>query len=122
MGEEGQRKWRACVQNNPIWSLLATTPSLSEDISSHASPFYGFFEIQPLEGLSVPDAVILMQRLAESQGRHDIAEYVSSPAGRARVRAVQHLANGNHRVFVIFYDFLARDKEADLVEPVLKMH
>ena len=120
MGEEGQRKWRACLQNNPIWSLLATTPSLSEDISDHASPFYGFFEIQPLEGLSVSDAVTLVQRLAESQGRRDIAEYVCSPAGRARVRAVQHLANGNHRVFVIFYEFLARDKEADLVEPVLK--
>lgn len=120
MGEEGQRKWRACLQNNPIWSLLATTPSLSEDISDHASPFYGFFEIQPLEGLSVSDAVTLVKRLAESQGRCDIAEYVCSPAGRARVRAVQHLANGNHRVFVIFYEFLAHDKEADLVEPVLK--
>jgi hypothetical protein len=120
MGEEEQRKWRACVQNNLIWSLLTTTPSLSEDISNHAAPFYGFFEIQPLEGLSVDDAVTLMQRLSESQGRSDIADYVSSPAGRARVRAVQHLANGNHRVFVIFYDFLAHDKEADLVEPVLK--
>jgi tetratricopeptide (TPR) repeat protein len=120
MGEEGQRKWRACMQNNPIWSLLATTPSLSEDISSHSSPFYGFFEIQPLDGLSAPDAVTLVQRLAESQGKLDIAEYVCSPAGRARVRAVQHLANGNHRVFVIFYEFLAHDKEADLVEPVLK--
>ena len=120
MGEDGQRKWRACMQNNLIWSVLATSPSLSEDISDHASPFYGFFEILPLEGLSVPDAITLMQRLAESQGRPEIAEYVSSPAGRARMRAVQHLANGNHRVFVIFYDFLARNKEADLVEPVLK--
>jgi len=120
LGEEGQRKWRSSTQNSPIWSVLATTPSLSEDISDHASPFYGFFEIQPLGGLSVPDAVTLLKRLAECQGRRDIAEYVSSPAGRARVRAVQHLANGNHRIFVIFYEFLAHDKEADLVEPVLK--
>jgi tetratricopeptide (TPR) repeat protein len=120
LGEEGQRKWRSCIQNSPFWSVLATTPSLSEDISDHASPFYGFFEIQPLEGLSVQDAVILLKRLAESQRRGDIADYASSPAGRARVRAVQHLANGNHRIFVIFYQFLAHDKEADLVEPVLK--
>ena len=121
LGEEGQRKWRSCIQNSPIWSVLATTPSLSEDISNHASPFYGFFEIQFLEGLSVRDAVTLLQRLAECQGRRDIAEYVSSPEGRARVRAVQHLANGNHRIFVIFYEFLTRDKEVDLVEPVLKI-
>lgn len=120
LGEEGQRKWRSCIQNSPFWSVLATTPSLSEDISDHASPFYGFFEIQPLEGLPVQDAVTLLQRLAECQGRRDIADYVSSPAGRARVRAVQHLANGNHRILVIFYEFLAHDKEADLVEPVLK--
>lgn len=120
LGEEGPRKWRSCIQNSRLWSVLATTPSLSEDISDHASPFYGFFEIQPLGGLSVQDAVTLLQRLAECQGRRDIAEYVSSPAGRARVRAVQHLANGNHRIFVIFYEFLAHDKEADLVEPVLK--
>jgi tetratricopeptide (TPR) repeat protein len=120
LGEEGQRKWRSCIQNSPLWSVLATTPSLSEDISDHASPFYGFFEIQPLEGLSVSDAVTLLQHLAECQGRREIAEYVTSPAGRARVRAVQHLANGNHRIFVIFYEFLAHDKEADLVEPVLK--
>jgi tetratricopeptide (TPR) repeat protein len=120
LGEEGQRKWRSCIQNSPFWSVLATTPSLSEDISDHASPFYGFFEIQPLEGLSVQHAVTLLQRLAECQGRREIAEYVSSPAGRARVRAVQHLANGNHRIFVIFYEFLAHDNEAELVEPVLK--
>src|SRR5208337_5362571 len=50
LGEEGQRKWRSCIQNSPFWSVLATTPSLSEDISDHVSPFYGFFEIQPLEG------------------------------------------------------------------------
>src|SRR5208337_2437782 len=120
LGEEGQRKWRSSTQNSPFWSVLATTPSLSEDISDHASPFYGFFEIQPLEGLSVQDAVTLLQRLAECQGRRDIADYVSSPEGRARVRAVQQLANGNHRIFVIFYEFLANDKETDLVEPVLK--
>lgn len=120
LGENGQRKWRAFIQNSGFWSLLATAPLLSEDIADHASPFYGFFEIQSLEGLSVPDAAALLRRLAESQGKDDIAKYLSSPAGRARVRAVQHLANGNHRIFVIFYEFLARDKEADLVEPILK--
>jgi tetratricopeptide (TPR) repeat protein len=120
LGEEGQRKWRAFMQNSGFWSLLATTPSLSRDISDHGSPFYGFFEIRPLEGLSVDDAVSLLRRLAEYQGRSDIAQYISSPAGRARVRAVQHLANGNHRIFVIFYEFLTHGQETEIVDPVLK--
>lgn len=119
LGDEGQMKWRSLIQTYPFWTILATTPALSSDISKRTSPFYGFFEIQNLEGLSVSEAITLLERLARSQGCNDIAQYVTSPAGRARVRAVQHLANGNHRVFVIFYDFLSDHRE-EVLTPLLK--
>jgi len=120
LAEEGQRKWRALIQTHCCWAVLATTPALSADISSQSAPFYGFFEIQNLEGLSVPQAVELLKRLALSQGNQSVADFVTSPAGQARVRAVQHLANGNHRIFVIFYDFLTNSANGELVEPLLK--
>lgn len=119
LGEEGQRKWRALIQTHCCWAVLATTPALSGDISSQAAPFYGFFEVQHLGGLSVSDAVRLLKKLAASQGNAKIAGYLDTPACRAKVRAVQHLANGNHRIFVIFYEFLAADFE-DLLNPLLR--
>ena len=120
LGEDGQRKWRALIHTYPCWAVLATTPALSADVSSQAAPFYGFFEIQNLGPLSVNEGIALLQQLARTQGNNRIAEYVSSPAGRAKVRAVQHLANGNHRIFVIFYDFLAEGRQDEMLEPLLK--
>ncbi len=120
LGDEGQKKWRSLMQTYPSWAVLATTPALSSDLSKQAAPFYGFFEIQNLEGLSFSQALRLLTRLALSQGNDIVAKYLASPAGRARVRAVQHLANGNHRVFVIFYDFLANGVREESVEPLLK--
>lgn len=121
LGEEGQKKWRSLIQTYPFWALLTTTPALSTDISKQASPFYGFFEIQNLKGLSFSESVALLSQLALSQRDKNIAKYVSSPTGRAKVRAIQHLANGNHRIFVIFYDFLAEDRQKDdLLRPLLK--
>jgi len=120
LGEAGQRKWRALIQTECCWAVLAAAPALSPDISSQAAPFYGFFEIQHLEGLTVEEAVELLRRLALSQGNRTVAEYLNSAAGRARVRAVQHLANGNHRIFVIFYDFLTDETNGELVEPLIK--
>jgi len=120
LGEEGQRKWRSLIQNNTSWALLATSPGLSEEISHHDSPFYGFFEIHHLESLSAAEATALLARLAEVAGDKVIAAFLTTPAGRARVRAVRHLAGGNHRIFLIFFDFLTRQDPEKLVEPLLK--
>src|SRR5262249_49457291 len=46
--------------------------------------------------------------------------FLESPAGRARVRAVHHLSGGNHRVLVIFYEFLGEERPEELAIPVLK--
>jgi tetratricopeptide (TPR) repeat protein len=115
-----QQKLRALLQTRASWALLATATSLTQELSRQTSPFYGFFEIQRLGGLSVSDAASLLTRLAEALGDHETAEFLSTAAGRARVRTVQHLAGGNHRIFVIFFDFLSKGDPEGIVEPLLK--
>ena len=115
LGETGQKKLRALIQNTRQWSILATATALSEDIQRHAAPFYGFFEIQHLEGLSDEEGIMMLHRLAVPQGKSELAAFLDTPGGRARVRALQHLAQGNHRVLIVFYDFLDEDARQDLV-------
>ena len=43
------------------------------------------------------------------------------PEGRSRVRAIRHLAGGNHRIFIVLSSFITRDTLDDLVEPFEKM-
>ncbi len=120
IGEHGQRQWRALMQTNPQWAILATTPALFSGISRQVSPFYGFFEVIHLQPLSIDDAVALLQRLAQCNKDEKTVAFLSTAVGRARVRAVQHLAGGNHRIFVLFYDFLHQSGSEHFVGPLLK--
>jgi tetratricopeptide (TPR) repeat protein len=124
IGEQGQRQWRALMQTYPQWAILASTPALFSGISRQVSPFYGFFEVIHLQPLSLDDAIALLKRLAHLNNDEKTAVFLDSAEGRARVRAVQHIAGGNHRIFVLFYsflnDFLNRDGSKPLVEPLLK--
>src|ERR1017187_9641274 len=60
LGDVGQKKLRALFQNTGYWSVLATAPGLSEDIQRHAAPFYGFFEIQHLDGLTDEEGIEML--------------------------------------------------------------
>jgi tetratricopeptide (TPR) repeat protein len=112
IGVEGQARLRALIQTHPVWSILATSTTIPPDISSQLSPFYGFFDLIRIEELTVNGAVALLRRLASSRGDAAAESFIDSPIGRARVRAIQHLAGGNPRIFVLFYDLLYRQSAA----------
>lgn len=120
IGDEGQRQWRALMQTHPCWAVLATTPSLFSGISRQISPFYGFFEVIHLQPLSFSDAIVLLQKLARLNKDEQTASFLETAAGRARVRAVQHIAGGNHRIFALFYGFLRESGTDSFVVPLLR--
>lgn len=121
LGPEGQRKLRAYLQDNQNCTILATAQSLFKGVSLHNSPFYGFFRIQHLAPLEFDDAVRLISNIARWLQDSELAAFIKTPVGRARLRAVHHLAGGNHRVYVIFTEFLTRESLDELVSPFLRM-
>lgn len=118
--ENGQQKFRALIQQHPIFCIVATSQSLFNDVSLQTSPFYGFFRFTHLQHLSLDEAVELLTRIAKRSEDQELTDFIQQPIGRARIRAVQHLSGGNHRVYVIFSQFLTRESLDDLVEPLLK--
>jgi len=121
IGDEGQKRFRAFLQDTRFATILATSQGLFGGVSRQAAPFYNFFRVQHLPGLSLDEAVLLLTKIAELEGDTSLASFLHTPAGRARVRAVHHLAGGNPRVYVIFSEFLTRDALDELVAPFLKM-
>ena len=119
LGDEGQKRLRAYLQENPFCSILATAQSLFGGVSLQTSPFYGFFRIHHLDGLEIEEATRLLTNIASFAGDRDLASFIQTPTGRARIRAIHHLAGGNHRVYVIFSHFLTRESLDELVEPFL---
>jgi tetratricopeptide (TPR) repeat protein len=121
LGDEGQKRLRAYIQENPFFTIVATAQSLFNGVSLQTSPFYGFFHIQHLEGLSLEESNQLLASIARYRNDPALESFIRTPTGRARIRAVNHLAGGNHRVYVIFSQFLTRESLDELVEPFMRM-
>jgi tetratricopeptide (TPR) repeat protein len=121
LGPEGQRRWRSLVQESRCWCIVATAPSLFLDVSRQTEPFYGFFTIRNLEALSLEDAIELLRRKAELEGRHDLAAAIDTAIGRTRVRAIYHIAGGSHRAYIVLSEFLTSESLDELVGPFMNM-
>jgi DNA-binding transcriptional ArsR family regulator/DNA-directed RNA polymerase specialized sigma24 family protein len=118
--DEGQKRLRSYIQENPFLTILATSQSLFGGVSLQTSPFYGFFRISHLEELSLDEATLLLGKIAELEGDSDLASLIGTSLGRVRIRALQRLAGGNHRVYIIFSQFLTRESLTELIEAMMR--
>ena len=116
IGDQGQKAWRAFIQNHANTILVCTTPSLFAGVTLQKSAFYGFFDVEQLTELSFEDVVNLLEKIAIEREDKALAVYIKTPEGRARIRAVHHLAEGNPRIYIIFAQFLTQESLDDLVQ------
>ncbi len=121
LGADGQHEWRAFLQEHPFTTIMASTQRLFADVKLREKPFFGFFNPIPLEPLNVDDAVELLRRVAKNRTANDLVAFLESAEGRSRVRALHHLAGGNHRIYVVLSGFITRESLDDLVGPFQKM-
>ena len=113
--DEGQKRWRAFLQEHAVATTLATAQQLTDDISDRDRPFFNFFEVEHLQPLTADEALELLQKLARHGNNSELAAFLQTPTGRARVRAIRHITGGNHRVFIILSEFATREKLDNLV-------
>ena len=116
LGDIGQKKFRAFLQESQNFSSLTTSQQLFSGVEKRDKAFFGFFDIQHLKPLSVKNALELIRAIAKHQGNDELYDYLGTPEGRYRVRAIHHLAGGNHRMYVLLSEFLSKDSLEDLVE------
>ena len=121
LDDEGQKCWRADIQERRNWCIVATTPTLFTEIRSQEYPFYGFFTVHQLENLDVETGRELLIKKALHEDKSELATFLRTPLGRRRVRAIHHLAAGNCRAYVVLSDFLEEDSLDNLIEPFMRM-
>lgn len=114
--DSGQKKWRAFLQETLKITTLATSQQLFKGIASRDAAFFGFFDIYHLKVLSFEDAHQLISNIAVQNQQQDLVEFLDSATGRYRVRALHHLAGGNHRLYIELSSFLTLDSLDGLVQ------
>lgn len=121
LDDEGQKRWRAAIQEEGNWAIVATTPQLFAALTLQDNPFYGFFTVRALEKIDLETGIDLLAKKAIHEDKSDLADFLRTPLGRARARAVHHLAAGNHRAYVVLFDFLDKESLEDLIGPFMHM-
>ncbi len=121
LGSNGQKGLRSLLQEHPFACLVATSQQLFRAVTDRDEPFFGFFHNIQLKPLSLEDACQLLLNIARSKGQHDLEVFLQSPDGRSRVRAIHHLAGGNHRIYIVLSGFITRESLDHLVVPFQKM-
>jgi tetratricopeptide (TPR) repeat protein len=121
LGEPGQQRLRAFIQENPVLCIVATAQRLVDDISKRKSVFFGFFQTESLVTLSVDEAAEMLGKIAILRKQADAAAFLSTPTGRSRIQALHHLSGGNHRIYIVLSQFITRDSIDALVGPFAKM-
>ena len=115
VGEE--KRWRALIQNHPQFSTLATAQRLFPSVSDRDEPFFGFFNIQHLKFFTASEATEFLEKIAREKNDAELAKFISSHGGKARIRALHHLTGGNQRLFIILSEFINRESLDSLVDP-----
>jgi tetratricopeptide (TPR) repeat protein len=121
LGTNGQQRLRAFLQEYKCCTILATTPVLFNGITKRDEAFYGWFTPFHLQPFTHENAIELLTNIAAQSGDKELANFLHTPAGSARVRAVHRLAGGNPRVYTLFAQLITKQDLDSLVGAFMKM-
>lgn len=115
LGRKGQHEWRSFLQESGQFAIVATAQQLFPGVSNRNLPFYGFFQTTYFNPLTLEEGHELLTNIAQKHRDADLRAFLELPEGRNRVRALQHLSGGNHRVYVVLSEFIDRKSLDELV-------
>ncbi len=121
LGTSGQQRLRSFLQEYKCCTILATTPVLFNGITDGDKAFYGWFTPFHLQPFTHENAIELLTNIAAQSGDKELANFLHTPAGSARVRAVHRLAGGNPRVYTLFAQLITKQDLDSLVGAFMKM-
>ena len=113
---EEQRNWRGFVQDHPIFTTVATAQGLFDGVKKHDEPFYGFFDTQHLQPLSIDQTSEMLMKISILQGNEPMQQMLNTPKGQSRLRVIHFLAGGNPRLYVLLSELIADDTLDDVVD------
>ncbi len=119
IGEVGQQKLRNLLQTESGVLIIGSTTRLDRSLSSHAAPFFGFFDTIRLEPFSPEEAREMLTALAREADNMELAKRLSTNDALARIHTIAHLAGGQPRLWALLGSALTVEDLRDLAALLL---
>ena len=105
---------RASLIERPEILLLGSANAVFEAIRSYGEPFYEFFRLFTLRGLDEADARRMLEAVARSEGKPEIAATLRGEHGR--LETIRRLTGGNPRLLVLSCRMLVESPLGSAIE------
>jgi tetratricopeptide (TPR) repeat protein len=99
--------------------LIGATPFVIGATYAYDAPFYDFFRVHELRGLSFEETSEVLATLARETNASDVERLVREEP--ARIRTLHVLAGGNPRTIVLLFSVLAQGTEGDVRSDLEKL-
>ena len=119
LGDSGQQKLRNLLQTESGILIIASTTRLDRSLSSHAAPFFNFFDTSRLPPFSPEEAREMLTTLAREANNSELAKRLSDNESLARIHTIAHLAGGQPRLWALLGSALTVENLRDLTALLL---
>ena len=119
LGDSGQQKLRNLLQTESDILIIASTTRLDRSLSSHAAPFFGFFDTFRLDPFSPEEAREMLTTLAREADDSELTKRLSDKESLARIHTIAHLAGGQPRLWALLGSALTVEDLRDLTTLLL---
>ncbi|MCP4654605.1 MAG: tetratricopeptide repeat protein, partial [bacterium] len=103
---------REILSEEPAILLVGASARALESSYQYDQPFYDFFHIHELGGLSLGETADLLRQYAERWGNEEVLRVVREEP--ARIRTLHTLTGGNPRTLALLYNILGRGLDGDV--------
>ena len=119
LGDSGQQKLRNLLQTESGILIIASTTRLDRSLSSHAAPFFNFFDTSRLPPFSPEEAREMLTTLAREANNSELAKRLLDNESLARIHTIAHLAGGQPRLWALLGSALTVEDLHDLTTLLL---
>ena len=119
LGDSGQQKLRNLLQTESGILIIASTTRLDRSLSSHAAPFFNFFDTSRLHPFSPEEARQMLTTLAREANNSELAKRLLDNESLARIHTIAHLAGGQPRLWALLGSALTVEDLRDLTTLLL---
>jgi len=113
-------KLRDFIQQYKQISFIATSQSLIHALSDDRNPLYGFFNVINMKRLTLEESFEFIKKIALTEQNEDLIKFLESSEGRGHLEAIHQFTKGNHRLLLVFFDFLKAEFRSNLSDVFLK--
>ncbi|PTT03058.1 hypothetical protein DBR11_03395 [Pedobacter sp. HMWF019] len=119
-GKDGQQRLREVLSTSTYVRIIGSSTTYFDGIINYTDPFYDFFKIIQLNGLSKQETYKLLLKIADQTNEVDKVQFLLRRS-KTRVEALRRLTGGNPRMMAYLYQIFLDNANGKAIKDLYKL-